>query len=130
MSEQRRVFQKILVATDFSDCAAAALSQAVCLATRVGAEVTVAHVVPMTTETMATLSTNPWYAAANAEEIEQRLRHSIDRRLQVAISPHRSSEVKLNCEILWGTPFVEIIQARPMVLYRPCSRSRQPCTLD
>jgi nucleotide-binding universal stress UspA family protein len=111
MTEQKRVFQKILVATDFSDCASAALSQAVWLAKLVGAEITVMHVVPLTTETMATFSTNPWYVAANAEDIEQRLRQGIERRLQEAISPHRSSGVKLACKTLWGAPFVEIIQA-------------------
>lgn len=95
-----RVLSKILVATDFSPCAATALSQTVWLAKLVGAEVSATHVIPLSPEAMATFATNPWYVAANAEEIEERIRHGIDKRLEEAVSPHRSAAVTLHRKTL------------------------------
>lgn len=106
-----RVFNKILVPTDFSPCADTALSQAVWLARLVGAEVTASHVIPLTQDAMASLATNPWYLAAGSEDVEERIRHGIDKRLEEAISSHRSKGVTLEHKTLLGPPFVEIIQA-------------------
>lgn len=106
----RSVFRKILVATDFSDCARTALSQGVQLARLTGAEVTLAHVVPLTRETMEGMAANPWYAAANVDEIERRLRHGADERLQAELQPYEGG-VSLHVKTLWGTPFIEIIHA-------------------
>jgi universal stress protein E len=106
-----RLFQKILVASDFSGSASGALAQAVWLAELVGAEVTVAHAIPVTRDTMATFSSNPWYVAANSEEIERRLLQAADRRLRAAIDPYRGRGVALGSSTLWGTPFIEIIKA-------------------
>lgn len=105
------LFQKILVATDFSEGASGALAQAVWLAELVGAEVTVAHVIPFPHDTTTTFLNNPWYVAANSEEVERRLLDWADRRLRDLIEPYRGRPVAFETKTLWGTPFIEIIQA-------------------
>lgn len=109
MNESTQLFRKILVATDFSSCAAAALEQAATLARLTRAEITLAHAIPLTRETMEEFVANPWYAAANVDEIEQRLQHGADEHLQAAMAPYQDGEVSLHCKTLWGTPFLEII---------------------
>lgn len=109
MNESTELFRKILVATDFSQCAAAALEQAAAMARLSEAEITLAHAIPMTRETMEEFVSNPWYAAANVEEIEQRLEHGTGERLHAAIEPYKSAGVAIDCKTLWGTPFIEII---------------------
>jgi universal stress protein E len=105
------LFQKILVASDFSDGAASALAQAVWLARLTGGDITVVHAIPLTQDTLATFSSNPWYVAGNAQEIEQRLHHSADKRLREAIAPYRGCGVNFSYRTLWGTPFIELIHA-------------------
>lgn len=109
MNESTRLFRKILVATDFSSCAAAALEQAAELARPSHAKITLAHAIPLTRETMEEFVANPWYAAANVDEIEQRLQQGADARLQAAIAPYQGDGAALDCKTLWGTPFLEII---------------------
>lgn len=104
------LFQKILVVTDFSEGASGAMAQAVWLAELVGAEVTVAHVIPFPHDTTTTFLNNPWYVAADSEEVERRLLAWADRRLRDLIEPYRGRPVALDTKILWGTPFIEIIQ--------------------
>lgn len=109
MNEPIQLFRKILVATDFSQCAAAALEQAVELARLSHAELTLAHAIPVTRDTMEEFVANPWYAAANVEEIEERLQHGADERLQGAIEPYKAFNAGIETRTLWGTPFLEII---------------------
>lgn len=111
MTERVPVFNKILAVTDFSDCARAALTEAVRLGQWTGAEVTLAHVIPLTRETMQGMAANPWYAAANVDEIEQRLRHGADERLKAEAAPLENNGVTVHVKTLWGTPFIEIIHA-------------------
>ncbi|HVX64890.1 MAG TPA: universal stress protein [Pirellulales bacterium] len=111
MNQSVPLFRKILAVTDFSDCARTGLDQAVQLGKLTGAEVTLAHVVPLTQETMEGMAANPWYAAANVEEIEERLRHGADERLKAELTPYQDSGVALHVKTLWGVPFVEIIHA-------------------
>lgn len=109
MNEPIRLFRKILVATDFSQCAAAALEQAVELARLSHAELTLAHAIPVTRDTMEEFVANPWYAAANVDEIEERLQHGADERLQGAIEPCKAFATGIELRTLWGTPFLELI---------------------
>ena len=109
MNESTQLFRKILVATDFSSCAAAALEQAAALARLSHAEITLAHAIPLTRETMEEFVANPWYAAANVDEIEQRLQHGADEHLQAAMAPFQGGDISLNCKTLWGTPVLEIL---------------------
>jgi nucleotide-binding universal stress UspA family protein len=110
MIEPTPFFRKILVATDFSQCATAALEQAVALARLSHAEITLAHAIPLTRETMEEFVANPWYAAANVDEIEQRLQHGADERLQAAAKPYQENGLAIRFKTLWGAPFLEIIQ--------------------
>ncbi|HUY91902.1 MAG TPA: universal stress protein [Pirellulales bacterium] len=109
MNEPTQLFRKILVATDFSQCAAAALAQAAELARLSQAELTLAHAIPVTRETMEEFVANPWYAAANVDEIEQRLQHGTDEKLQAAIEPYKAAGAAIDVKTLWGTPFLEVI---------------------
>lgn len=111
MNQSVPVFRKILAVTDFSECARTGLEQAVQLGKLTGAEVALAHVVPLTRETMEGMAANPWYAAANVEEIEERLRHGADERLKAELTPYEGSGVALHVKTLWGVPFMEIIHA-------------------
>lgn len=111
MNEHAAVLHKILVATDFSESARAALAQAFSLAKATGAELTLAHAIPMTRETMEGLVANPWYAAANVEDIERRLRHGADERLDEQLAPYQGQGVTLRHKTLWGTAYLEIIHA-------------------
>jgi nucleotide-binding universal stress UspA family protein len=111
MNAAPSVFQKILVATDFSESARAALAQAFSLAKATGAALTLAHAIPMTRETMEGLVANPWYAAASVEDIERRLRHGADERLDEHLAPFQDQGVTLHHKTLWGTPFIEMIHA-------------------
>ena len=111
MNAAPSVFQKILVATDFSESARAALAQAFSLAKATGAELTLAPAIPMTRETMEGLVANPWYAAASVEDIERRLRHGADERLDEHLAPFQGQGVALHHKTLWGTPFIEMIHA-------------------
>lgn len=109
MNDPTQLFRKILVATDFSQCAAAALEQAAALARLSHADLTLAHAIPLTRETMEEFVANPWYAAANVDEIEQRLQHGADEKLRAAIEPYQGNGAAFDYKTLWGTPFIEII---------------------
>lgn len=106
----KTVFQKILVATDFSDSANSALAEATWLAKRLAAEVTVVHVIPFTDETLVSLAIYPWYLSADAGAIEQRLRGDSEDRLRDMVALHRADGVKMSYKTLHGSPLIEIIQ--------------------
>lgn len=103
-------FRKILVATDFSDHADAAVAQAVWLAKRLGAAVTIVHVISFTDESMTSLAIYPWYMTPDLDAIEKRLQAAAEVHLRETIALHRPTSVKLSYRILRGTPFVEIIR--------------------
>ena len=113
MPDQDVQLRKILVATDFSEPAGAALRQAVLLADRARAEVTVLHVLTDVAGAVeGTSFAGHWrIPPAEIKKAEHKLRRQAEQRLAEVTAPHRSPQRKLRTETLVGVPFVEIIQA-------------------
>jgi nucleotide-binding universal stress UspA family protein len=111
----KRSFQlrKMLVATDFSEHSGAALRQALNLADRAGAEVTLAHVITNPAWAVEGTSFEAHWRVPRAEikRLERKLRQQADERLAEALAPFRSAARKPRAETLIGVPFVEIIRA-------------------
>jgi universal stress protein E len=113
MENQALGFSKILVATDFSKDADAALGQAMWLAERCAATVTVTHVLTDVRTALLEMPTEArWQlVAGDIDEFERALRRKADDRLDGLLAPHRGGPVALRSETLLGVPFVEIIHA-------------------
>jgi nucleotide-binding universal stress UspA family protein len=102
----------ILVATDFSAHSQAALAQAIDLADRTKATLTVVHVITQVARAVpGTSFEGHWrIPAAELKKAERKLRMLADQQLADAIAPHRSPGRKVGTETLVGVPFVEIIK--------------------
>ncbi len=104
-------FQKILVASDFSEHSAAALREAAALAKVTAAQLTVAHVLSNLRAAMADMSKlSRWHLVDDIEAFERQLRASSDKRLRAQVA-----EIGLppstQIETLVGTPYLELIHA-------------------
>ncbi|HVC97080.1 MAG TPA: universal stress protein [Pirellulales bacterium] len=106
-------FRKILVPTDFSPAADAALDQAVALARGNDAEVTVAHVVKDVYTTMQLMAYAPAWGPMSEQlaEEQQTLRTRAHEALQRVIAPYEAAGGRIRHEVRVGAPFVEIIHA-------------------
>lgn len=109
---------KILVATDFSEYAAAALGRALWLAGATGSAITVAHVVADVAAAVPGTSFEAHWRipAAEFDKAEQRLRRAARERLEEWLAPQRGPTVPLRHQVQVGVPFVELIrlvQAEP-----------------
>jgi universal stress protein E len=104
--------RKILVATDFSEDAAAALGRAVWLAERTGATLTVAHVITGVAFAAPATAFEPHLGMDPAElrKAERKLRREAEAHLRQWLAPHQKSGVKINTATPAGTPFVELIR--------------------
>jgi universal stress protein E len=111
--------RKILVATDFSEPAAAALRRAVRLGEQAGAEVTVAHVIEHVAAAVAGTSFEAHWRipAGELRKAERRLRGRAGDRLAALTAPYRGGRSRLRTETLVGVAFVEIIRAVQRVGY-------------
>jgi len=105
--------RKVLVATDFSEAAAAALGRAAQLAERAEAELTVVHVIEDPTGAVpATSFEFDWtIPPGEIRRAERRLRAAAEERLVKLIKPFQATIRKLRSEVCVGVPFVEIIRA-------------------
>jgi universal stress protein E len=110
------IFRRILVPIDFSDASAEALSQAATLAKAFDAALTVVHVIPPTTSS-ADLAIGPdavmaeWRLPVDATELEERLRAGAERQLREAVADYLGKGLDIRVKVLWGAPFVGVIQA-------------------
>jgi nucleotide-binding universal stress UspA family protein len=104
---------QILVATDFSDSADAALRQAAWLAKRTGARITLMHVLSDVGQAMASMpSSARWeLVAGDINKFERELRRRSDDRLAKIAAKHRKGLAPILCHTLLGVPFIEIIHA-------------------
>ncbi len=105
--------RKILVATDFSADSTAALRQAVDLADRSQAELTLAHVLEdVASAVPGTTFEAHWHMPpAELHKAERKLRQQAAERLDGLLEAYRSGRRKLRSETFVGVPFVEIIRA-------------------
>jgi nucleotide-binding universal stress UspA family protein len=112
MPNDKTALNHILVATDFSAHSQAALAQAVYLADRTKATVTVVHVVTHVAQAVPGTSFEVHWRVPPGElkKAERKLRKQAEQRLAEAIAPHRSPGRRLRTETLVGVPFVEIIK--------------------
>jgi nucleotide-binding universal stress UspA family protein len=113
MSAKPLNFRKILVATDFSEHAGAALGRAVTLAERSGATIHVLHVVDQVIASIqGTSFAGHWHIpSAEVRKAEKRLCRESEERLAGWIDPFRKTRVTLRTETVVGSAFVEIIRA-------------------
>jgi len=106
-------YQRILVATDFSPHADAALKQAVWLARRTGAQIVVAH-------TLTDLRRDVYGTSYQArldlfygegDLFQRELRQTSDTRMRQMILNLNATDLDVKCETLLGEPFVELTHA-------------------
>ena len=103
---------RIVVATDFSKHAMAALGRAVWLAERNDSEVLVVHVLEdIDTNVPGTSDEVHWrVSVAELREAEHRLRRRAEKELARWVAPFRRSVRKLRTEVRVGAPFLELIR--------------------
>lgn len=88
----------IILATDFSPASKAALVKAIEMARKEGAELIVAHVY----EPPADLSHSGVADDVIAAELEETIRHDVERQLETVLAEVRKEEVPVRGEILAG----------------------------
>jgi nucleotide-binding universal stress UspA family protein len=104
-------FQKILVASDFSEHAGGALREAGALAQVTGGQVTVAHVLSNLRSAMADMSQlSRWHLVDDIDAFERQLRASSDKKLRVQVA-ELGLPANTQIETLVGTPYIELINA-------------------
>jgi nucleotide-binding universal stress UspA family protein len=113
MPTQEFPFHNILVATDFSEHAGAALGRAVDLAEKSGATIKVVHVVTGADWAVPGTSFAGHWRVPPAEirKAEKRLRQQAEKRLAAWVAPFDKDNVELRSEVRVGIAFVEIIRA-------------------
>jgi universal stress protein E len=113
MDTSKEVFRKILVPTDFTPAADAALEQAADLARRNNAEITVAHVVKEVYTTLQVMAYAPTWGPMSGElaDGEQAAVERAHEGLRALVSPYEASGARIRRQVLVGAPFVEIIHA-------------------
>lgn len=106
-------FRKILVATDFSVCADAALHQAVWLAKQSHGEIVLAHA---TADLRGAVSRTSYrsrleFLEGQEEHFQRELRRDSDEKLKHAIHNLGDIGLKITYETLLGEPYVELIHS-------------------
>jgi universal stress protein E len=111
-------YERILVAVDFSESSEAALKQAVWLARRTGASITLAHVLqtlrsPVTSEADPKMDmlTDLWMNAGESQaEFEAAARKETDAKMRRMIE-QRADSIEVQTRIFIGSSFAEIVYA-------------------
>jgi universal stress protein E len=110
---QPQKFTRILVATDFSKHANAALEQAVWLARQTNASVTLAHTLPDLRKTVHGASTKAKLDLLCSEGnlFEREVRQESNHKMRQQIAQLQTADMNIACETLLGEPFVELTHA-------------------
>jgi nucleotide-binding universal stress UspA family protein len=101
------LLQTIVVGTDFSVCAARALSYAVSLASSQGARVHIVHVLVEPVQAFDVAGALPYLDVSTQKEWEEAMK----KRLAAAVTSAERRGVKASSEFLWGRPSDAIIDA-------------------
>jgi nucleotide-binding universal stress UspA family protein len=113
MTAIKQGYERILVATDFSPYADAALKQAVWLARQTGARIVLAHTLPDLRRAVHGTS----YQArldlvyGEGDRFQRELRKDSDTKLRRMIVNSNAMDLDVKFETLLGEPFVELIHA-------------------
>lgn len=113
MASIKQGYERILVATDFSPPADAALKQAVWLARQVGARITLAHTLPDLRRVVHSAS----YRAkldllyGEGDDFQREVRRESDTKMRRMILNLNAVDLDVKFETLLGEPFVEITHA-------------------
>lgn len=108
-------YRRILVATEFSEAAEAAVRQAVWVARQsgAGASIVFAHVLPDFREAVLSVSIEAkrdlFYGGG--ERFQREVRQQSDQRLQQLISDLHATDLAARYETLLGAPYAEIVHA-------------------
>lgn len=104
-------FQKILVATDFSPHAEAALKQAVWLARQTGATIALIHVLPDLRKAVLTASSSAQRDLffGEGEKFQQEIREESLARMRFVLAKLHVEDLGIHCEVLLGDPSLAII---------------------
>lgn len=97
-------FQKILVATDFSDFSVAALKQAIVLSRQTGAEITLANAIP-------DLSMSVYWGPIERELNQREMCQRSETAMRQMIVDLQATDLNVKFRTLVGEPFVEITHA-------------------
>ena len=113
MTDDFSGYRKILVGTDFSAYADAALKQAVWLARQSPAEITLAHTLPDLRHVVHSASTRAKLdlLQGEGEIFEREVRLASDTRMRQMIADLGATELDVSCETLLGEPCVELTHA-------------------
>ncbi len=116
MTQTSRVasgYQSILVATDFSPYAEAALRQAVWLARGTGSKITLAHTLPDLRRAVHYVSSRAKMDLLKGEGnyFEREVRRESDAKLRSIIQNLNATDLDVKYETLLGEPFVELTHA-------------------
>lgn len=106
-------YQRILVSTDFSSHATAALQQALWVAEKSNAKLVLAHVLSDLRKAVAHTSFDARMdlLKGGGEIFERELRKDSDRKLKKLIADLGGTKVEIHYETLLGEPFVEIVHS-------------------
>jgi nucleotide-binding universal stress UspA family protein len=111
MFESEHPYRNILVATDFSKAAAAALETAVWTARRWQAKLTVVHVVRSVLDSIAVIGYGAdWEPTLqDLTRLQKQLSDDAEERLETILAPYRGEQLDLHGEVRVGRPFEEIV---------------------
>lgn len=113
MTSAANGFNRILVATDFSPFADAALSQAVWLGCQCGARIVLAHAIEHLRRAAHSLTFKAKIDLLSAEGdlFQKEIRSESDAKLQRSVSQLNAQDLDIRYETVLGEPFIEIIHA-------------------
>ena len=106
-------FKQILVATDFSPCADAALRQAAWLGHHSGAKLVLSHCVDHLRRAAhsVTYKARLDLLSADGQLFQKEIREESGRKMRQQIADLRITDLEVSYETLLGEPFVEITHA-------------------
>ncbi len=106
-------YKNILVATDFSPHAEAAVKQAIWLARQNGAKITLIHTLPDMRQAVSSASyqarVNLLYADGSV--FQQEIRHASETRMRQLIDSLNAGDLAIQFETLLGVPYTQITHA-------------------
>lgn len=113
MTNIKQNYERILVATDFSAHAEAALKQGVWLARQTGAQLVLAHALPdlRRDAQFALYRTRLDLLYGKGEDFEREVRREADTKMRRMMVDLNAIDLDVKFETLLGEPFVEIIHA-------------------